>query len=64
MISDTDLLNAIERLNWEIEAPDGENMTWVVYSPGESLGAGLGCSRSLREALGIAYRKTHPKDSS
>jgi hypothetical protein len=52
------------RLNWliantaDVEAPeDGESYTWVIYTKGNSLGAGAGCHRNLRTAIDIAMRK-------
>lgn len=52
------------RINWlienmaDVEAPeDGESYTWVIYTKGNSLGAGAGCHRNLRTAIDIAMRK-------
>jgi len=52
------------RLNWlienraDVEAPeDGESYTWVIYTKGNSLGAGAGCHRNLRAAIDIAMKK-------
>ncbi len=57
--TDTDLLNAIERHGWEVDAPEpGETATWVIYDANNGLGAGLGCAHSLGDALTIAWRKT------
>lgn len=57
--SDTQLLDAIERYGWDIDAPgeDG-SITWVVYDPDRPLGNGLASSRSLRTALMKAYAAT------
>lgn len=55
--SDTTLLDMIENHQLEIESPDDENYSWVIYSPMEPLGAGLACSKNLRVALLKAYAK-------
>ena len=54
-----------ERINWliknnaDIEAPEnGESSTWVIYTPDECFGGGVGCSRDLRKAIDLAMDKT------
>jgi len=49
------------RIDWliqncaDIDAPEpGESSTWVIYTPGNDLGGGNGCHRSLRRAIDIA----------
>lgn len=59
-ITDTDRLNWIINHLADLEAPDGEDTTWVVYTPKNSLGAGEGCSRDLRTAIDIAIKKNMP----
>ena len=55
------------RIDWlithraEIEAPYGENNTWVIYTPEKSLGSGAGCGRTLREAIDAAINKLSPR---
>ncbi len=54
--TDTQLMDAIERYRWDVDAPgeDG-SITWVVYDPDHALGNGLGSGRTLRTALMRAY---------
>ena len=54
--TDTDRLNWIEANNIDIDAPAG-NSTWVIYSPKDFLGEGIGCARKLRDAIDLAMEK-------
>ena len=56
MITDTKRLDYIERNHWEIESPDRENLTWVIYSSEKSLGSGMGCNKFLRNAIDEAIK--------
>jgi len=53
-----------QRLQWlidnqaDLDAPDGEDTAWVVYTPKNSLGAGDGCHTDLRKAIDIAIKKS------
>lgn len=57
--TDSELIDAIERYRWDVDAPgeDGST-TWVVYDKDRPLGEGLASSRSLRTALSRAYAAT------
>jgi hypothetical protein len=63
--TDTDLLNALERYRWDIDAPgEAGTTTWVVYDPDHPFDTGLASARSLRAALLRAYAITlKAKDS-
>lgn len=63
--SDTQLLDAIERYGWDVDAPgeDGST-TWIVYDQARPFGTGLASSRSLRTALMKAYATTMGLDKS
>jgi hypothetical protein len=56
-MDDTTRLDWIIKNNAEIESPDGENHTWVVYTEANPLGAGEGCHRDLRTAIDLAIKK-------
>ena len=54
--TDENRLNWIEANNIDIEAPAG-NSTWVIYSPKDFLGEGIGYAHKLRDAIDLAMEK-------
>lgn len=59
--NDSDLLNAMERYGWDVDAPEpnaGGRRKWVVFHPDAPFGDGIGSGRSLRTALSKAYAAT------
>lgn len=57
--TDSQLLDAIERYGWDVDAPGEDNSTtWVIYDQNQPFGNGIASSRSLRTALMKAYATT------
>ena len=57
--SDSQLLDAIERFGWDVDAPgEDSSTTWVIYDQNQPFGNGIASSRSLRTALMKAYAAT------